>query len=582
MENFQPLDPRHPPLTGAEKISPDPDSRHDRFSRELKYTIKARFPIIQIATYEEERALAEIEQLAIVLKTKVLIWSTSKGLYHLPGMEVETVGSLKKPNKFAQADLAVALEYLMLAVSMQKSPLLLVLLDPYRYLTDNSANPIFRRKLRDVAIAIRSQGHMANVLIISPIVDIPVELEKEVTVLDFPLPDRAEISAMVHGIIKRFDETKAVTIEKGEVLIEAMVDAALGLTFAEIENCLARSIVEDKKLDMSDVANITRQKQLIIRKNGVLEFFDTHELGVDQIGGLAALKEWLKTREAAFSEAGRQYGIAAPKGVLLTGVPGCGKSLSAKCVAAAWHLPLIRLDVGRIFTKWIGSSEGNIRSAIATAESVAPCVLWIDEIEKGMPRADGHSGDNGTSMRVFASFLTWLQEKTAPVFVFATANQIDQLPPEVLRKGRFDEIFFVDLPTDAERLEIIAIQIRKIGRAPDKYPLDELVRLSGEEVLGDGVRLSGAEIESWVNEALIRSFCRGNETGLDRPELTIDDFRAIIPRLVPLAKIRHDEIAVMRSWANTHAVSASLVQAEPPADNTGSIMPGGRRLSFLG
>jgi hypothetical protein len=367
----------------------------------------------------------------------------------------------------------------------QKSPLLLVLLDPHRYLSDNNANPIFRRKLRDIAIDIRTKGHMASVIIISPIVDIPIELEKEVTVLDFPLPDRAEISEMAHRILDRFDEIKAVTISRGEALIEALVDAALGLTYAEIENCLARSIAEDKTLDMSDVANITRQKQLIIRKSGVLEFFDTHELGVDQIGGLAALKGWLKTREAAFSEAGRNYGIAPPKGVLLTGVPGCGKSLSAKRVAAAWHLPLIRLDVGRIFTKWVGSSEGNIRSAISTAESVAPCVFWIDEIEKGMPRANGNGGDNGTSMRVFASFLTWLQEKTALVFVFATANQIDQLPPEILRKGRFDEIFFVDLPTDIERKEIIEIQIRKVGRSPDDYPLDELVHLSGEAALGD-------------------------------------------------------------------------------------------------
>lgn len=287
-----------------------------------------------------------------------------------------------------------------------------------------------------------------------------------------------------------------------------------------------------------------------------------HKLGADQVGGLAALKEWLKTREAAFSEEGREYGIATPKGVLLTGVPGCGKSLSAKCVAASWRLPLIRLDVGKIYSRWVGSSEENIRSAIAVAEAVAPCVLWIDEIEKGMPRNEGHVGDNGVSTRVFGSFLTWLQEKTAPVFVFATANQIDLLAPEVLRNGRFDEIFFVDLPTADERREIIEIQIRKIERSPADFPLDELVRLSGDEALGEGISLSGAEIEAWVNESLIYSFYRAQRTNA-KPALAVEDFRTIIKRFNPLARIRSEEIKKMRTWASSHAISASIIEHAP-------------------
>lgn len=559
--------------------SPEITSRHDKFVAELKDLIKARFPIIQIATYEEERALGEIAAIAKELNHKLMIWSASRGVYHLPLQDDEQA---EKPNKFAQADLAVGLEFLAVAAEKQKSPLLMVLLDPDPYLTEKNANPIFRRKLRDIAINIRSKGYMANCLIVSPTVNIPVELEKDVTVLDFPLPDRDEIRNLIERIMHKFKDTKVVKVGKNGGLVDAFVEAALGLTLHEIESCIARSIVDDQTLNISDVSKIIRQKQLIIRKNGLLEFFDTGTLSVDQIGGLGALKDWLKTREVAFSEKGRDYGIATPKGVLLTGVPGCGKSLAAKCVAASWRLPLIRLDLGKIYSRWIGSSEENVRAAIATTEAVAPCVLWIDEIEKGVPRNEGHIGDSGVSLRVFASFLTWLQEKTAPVFVFATANQIDLLAPEILRKGRFDEVFFVDLPTDEERREIIDIHLRRIGRNPSDYDLDELVRLSGEEKLGDGVRLSGAEIEAWINESLIRSFYRARTADSATPQLTMDDFRAVAGHSTPLAKMRAREIREMRTWANTHALSASALKVSAESDANEARLPGGRRITVFG
>jgi ATP-dependent 26S proteasome regulatory subunit len=569
----------------AKKVSPappqsrqEPESRHDAFVRELKDLIKARFPIIQIATFEEERALNEIDKIAKALDHKLMIWSASRGVYHLPVGEDKDA---EKPNKFSQADLAVGLEFLDVAIEKQKGPLLLVLLDPDPYLTEKNANPIFRRKLRDIAINIRSKGYQANCLIVSPLVNIPQELEKDITVLDFPLPDRNEIKDLINRIISRLTDTKVVKVGKNGALVEAFVDAALGLTLHEIESCIARSIVDDQTLDISDVSKIIRQKQLIIRKSGLLEFFDTGALSVDQIGGLGALKDWLKTREAAFSDQGQKYGISPPKGVLLTGVPGCGKSLSAKCVAASWRLPLIRLDLGKIYSRWIGSSEENVRAAIATTEAVAPCVLWIDEIEKGVPRNEGHIGDSGVSLRVFASFLTWLQEKTAPVFVFATANQIDLLAPEILRKGRFDEVFFVDLPTDDERREIIEIHLKKISRNPADFDLEELVRLSGEETHGEGVRLSGAEIEAWVNESLIRSFYRAKTDGSDTAALTMDDFRAVAGHTTPLAKMRANEIGEMRTWANTHALSASAATVATHDKMQEARLPGGRRISIF-
>jgi ATP-dependent 26S proteasome regulatory subunit len=572
-------DTTHTP--GAGDASQFPSGKHATFVRELKDLIKARFPIIQIATFEEERALVEIEKIAAELNHKLMIWSASRGVYRLP-VDTDKEKKIEKPNRFKDADLAVALEFLEVAAEKQKSPLLMVLLDPDPYLTEKNANPIFRRKLRDIAINIRSKGYMANCLIVSPLVNVPLELEKDMTVLDFPLPDRDEIRNLFHRVVDKFADTKVVKVGKNGALAEAFVDASLGLTLHEIESCLARSIVDDHTLDINDVAKIIRQKQLIIRKSGLLEFYDTAGLGVDQIGGLEALKEWLKTREAAFSNDGRKYGIAAPKGVLLTGVPGCGKSLSAKCVASSWRLPLIRLDLGRIYSRWVGSSEENVRAAIATTEAVAPCVLWIDEIEKGVPRNEGHIGDSGTSLRVFASFLTWLQEKTAPVFVFATANQIDLLAPEILRKGRFDEVFFIDLPTDEERRDIIAIHLRKVGRDPAEFDLEELVSLSGEEKLGEGVRLSGAEIESWVNESLIRSFYRAKVVGTGTPRLTMEDFRTTAGQTSPLAKMRADEIRAMRTWANTHALSASQLRTPPPAAAADTSLPGGRRITMFG
>lgn len=571
--------PRLPPST-APRLAPQGEeaareSRHQKFARELRSLIKARFPIVQIVTYEEERALIEIEAIAKALDHKLIIWSSSRGIYKPAGSDALP----EKGGKLAQADLAVALEFIEVAAEKQKGPLLLVLLDPDPYLSDKNSNPIYRRKLRDIAIGIRSRGYMASCLILSPTVNIPVDLEKDITILDFPLPDRSEIRDLVQRVIQKLGETKVIKIGRNGGLTEALVDAALGLTLGEIESCLARSIVDDQMLDISDVANITRQKQLIVRKNGLLEFYDTSDLSLANMGGLLSLKDWLKTRELAFSEEGRRYGIATPKGVLLTGIPGCGKSLAAKCVASSWHLPLIRLDVGKIYSRWVGSSEQNIRSAIATVESVAPCVLWIDEIEKSMPRSDGNSGDSGVSMRVFASFLTWMQEKTAPVFVFATANQINLLPPEALRKGRFDEIFFVDLPIDSERREIIEIQLRKVGRDAADLPMDDLVKMSGEQILGDNVRLSGAEIESWVNESLIESFYRAKSAGME-PKLLLDDFRAVIERMTPLARIRREDIQKMRAWATDHAVNASRPAEQEEFTDFTTRMPGGRRVTL--
>jgi ATP-dependent 26S proteasome regulatory subunit len=518
------------------------------FLAELQSLIQARAPIVHIGTHEEDRCLRAIRQLARRLDLHVLVWSTSRGCYALdPDREPRIAGQ-------KLADLAAAVEFFEKQATTREEQgggFAFVLLDPYSYLSDPSANPVYRRRLRDFAIDIRTKGYRASCLIVSPVTRIPAELEKEVTIIDFPPPNRAEISSFLAAFAERLSAQKSVQVDRDPALIEKLVEASAGLTLMEIEGALSKALVEDMAFSANDVETIFRQKQQIIRKSGMLEYIDTRTLSMSEIGGLAVFKEWLRIRAATLGPQARAFGIEAPKGVLVTGVPGCGKSWSARCVAASWRLPLVSLDMGKIYSALVGSSEEHMREAIQTTEAIAPCVLWIDEIEKGLPRPHGFIGDTGVSLRVLGKFLTWLQEKTAPVFVFATANQIGLLPPEILRKGRFDEVFFVDLPSEAERREILEIHLRRARRDPARFDLAELAGLSGPGFLGDGFSLTGAEIAAWVNEALIHAFDRHED------DLTMEDFRTVARRIVPLARMRREEIQRMRDWAAGHAVDAS-------------------------
>lgn len=269
--------------------------------------------------------------------------------------------------------------------------------------------------------------------------------------------------------------------------------------------------------------------------------------------------------------------MQAPKGVLLTGVPGCGKSLTAKCVASAWNMPLLRLDMGKIFQGIVGSSEANMRLALKTAEAISPSILWIDEIEKGLAGSGGGGSDGGTSTRVFGKLLTWMQEKTSPVFVFATANNINGLPPELLRKGRFDEIFFVDFPSFEERKKILEIHIKKLGRDISRFDLNRLATLSGEDKFGKDVVLAGAELEAWVSDSLIEAFYRRIK-GDANADLEMTDFETTINRIVPMGQMRKEEFLKLRSWANENAISASVSNRTESFTEQESI--GGRRIDF--
>jgi SpoVK/Ycf46/Vps4 family AAA+-type ATPase len=342
--------------------------------------------------------------------------------------------------------------------------------------------------------------------------------------------------------VKQF---KRVRVDLDDAGRERLLQAALGLTLGEAENVFAKIIVKDERLSADDVNEVFAEKQQIIRKSGLLEYCATSET-FSNVGGMAVLKDWLNKRSLAFSQEARDFGLPAPKGILMLGVQGCGKSLCAKAVSTQWQLPLLRFDMGRMFGSLMGSSEENVRRAISVAESVAPAVLWVDEIDKAFAGSQG-SGltDGGTTARVFGTFLTWLSEKTAPVFVVATANDISHLPPELLRKGRLDEIFFVDLPDRDERAEIFGIHVQKRGRDIASFDLQGLADASKD--------FSGAEIEEAINSALYDAF-------YDKVELTTGHVLQALAETVPLARTMDEQISQLRDWAEGRARNASVAR----------------------
>ena len=529
--------------------------------------LKARYPILAMESFEEERAIAEIQKMAQEINHELYVWNSTDGVCQ-NGKEAG-----QKTN-----DLKAAIDFCESKAREQGNKSLFVFCDANSYLTATPNNAPNRRRLKDFAINIRNR-YQSNCILIAPSFELSDDLQKEVTFVDFPLPTREDIKKQITDFVNRYRNVQGVTVDVDDNLIERFVNASLGLTNVEIENCFSKALVSDRRLDEEDVKDLLNEKKQIVKKSGILEFVDTN-LNLDDVGGLTTLKKWLELRSHCFDESAKAFGIKAPKGVLLTGVPGCGKSLTAKCVAAAWKMPLLRLDMGKIFQGLLGSSESNTRLALRTAEAIAPSILWIDEIEKGL--SGGAGGDGGTSTRVFGTLLTWMQEKTEPVFVFATANNISGLPPELLRKGRFDEIFFVDFPSFEERRKILEIHISKLKRDMSRFDLDRLATLCGEETFGKDVVLAGAEIEAWVGDALIEAFSR-RVNGDPTADIEMRDFETTIRRMVPMGQIRKADFIALRKWANENAVSASVSATPEPsalAANAGEEFMGGRRIDF--
>ncbi len=493
--------------------------------REIDVLIRARYPMLYLLSYEEARVEDAIRRIVNGQKP-VHFWSATEPF--------PTPGKIHDPYARASLDghgaALEALNFILKKVRDENVRAVWVLRDFEPYFEQ----PLIVRRLRDLAFALKRS--YSTLIFLSPLLAIPPALDKDIVVVDYDLPSPRELAEILDEMLLALPEPTRPELD--ELSRERVIQAARGLTADEAANAFAKSLVASDGARI-EVAVVLAEKKQIIRKSRALEFTEAPS-SFESIGGLDRLKGWLKTRGGAFSEKARDYGLPSPRGVLLLGVPGCGKSLTAKAIGQAWNLPLLRFDVGSVFGKYVGESEANLRRALASAEAVAPCVLWIDELEKAF--SSTRAEDGGTTMRILGGFLSWLQDKKSDVFVVATANSVELLPPELLRRGRLDEIFFVDLPGPHERAEIFRIHLAKRQREPSNFDLQVLAAHT------EG--FSGAEIEQVVLSALYEAF----EAGRD---IQTGDIEAAASHMVPLSRTMDEDIARLRDWASTRARPAS-------------------------
>lgn len=492
----------------------------------LRHLALAGANLVHVASFEWERVRGLAIGITAELDVPLFVWSQSTGL----SRSAES-GELTAVDEDATDPLE-----LLRGIHDEDQAGVWLLEDFHPFLRDEH-HPLLRwlRELNRVPSSPRKL-----VILSTPLTGLPTDLQKEVPTLELPLPGVDDLGRVL--------EDAAATLAVLATADEALLDAARGLTVMEARLAFGTAAAKLGRLDHRAVPLVAREKERIIKQSAVLDYYPT-DARMSDVGGLDQLKVWLDRRGQAFGSGARDFGLDAPKGMLLLGVQGCGKSLLAKAVAATWQFPLLRFDMGKVFGGIVGQSEGNIRAALQVAQALAPCVLWIDEIEKGLAgMGSSDRSDGGTTARVVGTLLTWLQEKRDPVFVVATANRIDMLPPELLRKGRFDELFFVDLPTRAVREQILAIHLRKKGRDPDAFDLADLA----ERSLG----FSGAELEEAVRDGLHDAFAEGSE-------LTTDHIAGALARTFPLSRTMREDIANLRKWARVRARLASGEEPEP-------------------
>ena len=508
------------------------------FTEEITLDAKAKYPLIWVPTSEEARLGKILKKIATELKRKLLCHSSTEGLRDSDAKETDgAIGG--QPSR----DLNTALD----EIKKYGEPAIIMLKDPHKAM----ANAVTTRKFRDMYHVLKNQKK--TIVICSPMLEIPPEMSSEVTIVDFDLPEADELGMILDDCVQSLgeqlddesvsEENKSKIKEVYEKVMgqikknrDGIINAGMGLTSETFENIISKCIAQHS----IEIPIILEEKKQNIRKSGLLEFYPA-ETNMADVGGLANLKRWFDLREKALGKEAQEYGLPAPKGIILLGIPGTGKSLIAKSLAARWNYPLLKMDVGAMFGSLVGQSEDRIRRALALAESASPAILWVDEIEKAFSFG---SGDNGTSQRVFATLLTWMQDKKKPVFLIATANDISALPPELQRKGRFDEIFFLDLPNDEERAEIIGVHLKKKKFDPKKFDIPKIVAASENYV--------GAEIEQAVIDAMFSAF---NE---EKRPINTEDVVAAIKRIVPLSKSQQESIKGLRDWLKEgRAISAS-------------------------
>ena len=488
-------------------------------AHELELLIRARTRLIVIESFDEARVHGLVRRVAKKLSMPLYRWTLTDGLTPAGGAPLYdsrdplkalgNVGELSRGGIYVLKDLAAHLE-----------------------------DPTIARKVKDLID--RKSTSPPTLVIVAPHVALPDLLVKHAARLDLSLPTDKELGELVWKTVSRFGSQTSVNVRLNETEFQSLIEGLRGLTLAEAERAIGRAIADDLALTPGDLPGVLSAKREILDSDGAIEFVPG-TIDFDDIGGLAGLKAWLMKRRAALSPEAKAFGLEPPKGIVLLGVQGCGKSLAARAVAAAWHVPLLRMEPGRIFDKYIGESDKHLEQALRAAEHMAPCVLWIDEIEKGFASFGNSEADGGLSRRIFGRLLGWLQDRERPVFVVATCNDVESLPPELMRKGRFDEVFFVDLPMATERAEIFQVHLAQRDRDAAFFDLDTLV--------AESEGFSGAEIEQAIVAGLYTAFAEGRDV----------DTAMLIAELKgtrPLSVTRAEEVQALRDWASGRTVPA--------------------------
>lgn len=520
-------------------------SKSQSAAEDIAALLRARNPLLWIVTREEARVEQYLVEAAAAANYVPRMWDVDQGVTRLDGSK----------EKIGGADPGDTLDAIRERAEQKASQErgLWIMRDLPSWL-EGPGGATTLRKLRNLArfLPTTPRDSAQALVVISPSGKVPDELGVHASVIEWPLPDREEIGAILSAAVDSLPENiKAQAAPNGTR--DAAIDAAIGLSGEEAASCFARSIVKLRKIDPAIVA---KEKRRVVAREGVLEWFDPLAGGLDAVGGLDVLKQWLTARSSAYSARAREYGLPAPKGAMLVGVPGCGKSLTAKAIATAWNVPLLRLDLGALKSKFVGDSEANLRKAFRIIEVIGRCVVWLDEIEKALQGATSGSADGGVSSDALGAILSWMQDRQGEAFVIATANDVSSLPPELLRKGRFDELWFVDLPTEEERTAILSASLKSHGR--NITGLDAVAKKT------DG--FTGAELAALVPDALFHAFNDG-----EREPIAADLFRAATT-VVPLSKTAAEKIAKLRDWANGRARRATSVNTEIGASSNARVL----------
>ncbi|HDS15159.1 MAG TPA: AAA family ATPase [Proteobacteria bacterium] len=483
------------------------------FLERFNTTIRSNHSLINVITYEEARFLSMVAESPFFKDKNIITWDLADGFNPIKG-DMPGIKNKERPDPIN----------CLLEIKKFSGSAIFILRDFHLHFRES----IILRSLRNLNHDL--QFTRKTIVLTTPSPSLPLELREDICQIELELPGYLEIEKELDSVVLSTSQRKPPTPQ----LKEKIIESTLGLSMVNIKNLFSRIIIIHGAIDERAIEIILQEKRGIIKKGEILEFFPVQE-SLNDIGGLENLKAWLRKRSQVFTHKAKDYGLPAPKGILIIGIQGTGKSLTAKATAGLWKLPLLRMDLGKVFGSLLGESEQNLRQAIQLAETISPCILWVDELEKAFSGSSGAAGDSGTSARILGTFLTWMQEKTKPVFIIATGNDVAQLPPELMRKGRFDEIFFVDLPSTTERQAIFKVLLEKVRPVIRQFNLEKLAQATTD--------YSGAEIEQIIYDAMFNAFDENQR------EFTETDILASVSEIIPISRLMSEKINALKAWA---------------------------------